>query len=179
MPETAPPTVEDMFVQTARGARFEGSTHTLVASHLKPYISRTARSASLATSPRGGSSSGGPTATTVSLSIRRTPHWLGVNRAKRSPRRRYSSSRNRPLQTTACATKPRPSRVLSQPRPAPVSFIDPLGCPLSPVSVWGVRRREMREERRRPQCRTPWANQQPQHLEREAAACLRHIPFRK
>ena len=30
-----------------------------------------------------------------------------------------------------------------------VLFIDPLGRPLSPVSVAGVRRREMRRERRR------------------------------
>ena len=150
MPETPPTIVEDMFVQTARGVRTEDGTMTLVglAPHTIYFSDRPERIVGHLTTKRfidwwsDGDDSFAIDPPNAVLSWgdpgEDTPAEAVLVISEPTANGDNLSYQIKPLEGTAPANG----------GPC-VLFIDPLGRPLSPVSVAGVRRRGMRRARRR------------------------------
>jgi hypothetical protein len=149
MPDT-PNTVEDMFVQTARGARTDKGTITLIG--LTPHT--------IYFSDR-------PERIVGHITTRRFIEWWsdGDDSFAVDPPNAVLAwgepGTDTPEEAIMVISDPEIEgddltyhfKTLQGAAPGEagpcVLFIDPLGRPLSPVSVAGVRRREMRRERRR------------------------------
>jgi hypothetical protein len=150
MPDTPPATVEDMFVQTARGVRSDGTTMTL-----------------LGLTPNTIYFSDRPQRIVGHITTKRFIEWWsdGDDSFAADPPNAVLAwgepGEEAPEEAVVVISDPVVSddglsyqiKALQGSPPADagpcVLFIDPLGRPLSPVSVCGVRRREMRRERRR------------------------------
>jgi hypothetical protein len=150
MPDTPPATVEDMFVQTARGIRSDGTTMTLVG-----------------LTPNTIYFSDRPQRIVGHITTKRFIEWWsdGDDSFAADPPNAVLAwgepGEEAPEEAVVVISDPVVSddglsyqiTPLQGSLPAEagpcVLFIDPLGRPLSPVSVCGVRRREMRRERRR------------------------------
>jgi hypothetical protein len=150
MPATPPATVEDMFVQTASGIRTDDGTMTLLG--LTPHT--------IYFSDR-------PERIVGHLTTHRFLQWWseGDDSFAADPPNAVLAwgepGTDAPDEAVVVISEPAVTadglryhiEVLQGTPPAKagpcVLFIDPLGRPLSPVSVAGVRRRDMRRERRR------------------------------
>ena len=150
MAETPTATVEDMFVQTARGVRSDGSTMTLVG--LTPntiyFSDRPQRIVGHITTKRfiewwsDGDDSFAADPPNAVLA------W--GEPGEEAPEEAVVVISDPVVSDDGLSYKIEPLQGSLPTEAGPcVLFIDPLGRPLSPVSVCGVRRREMRRERRR------------------------------
>jgi hypothetical protein len=150
MPDSRPTTVEDMFVQTAQGARSDGDTLTLIG--LTPHT--------IYFSDR-------PQRMVGHITTKRFLEWWsdGDDSFAADPPNAVLAwgepGEDAPEEAVVVISDPVVTEdglryqieTLQGTTPAQsgpcVLFIDPLGRPLSPVSVAGVRRREIRRDRRR------------------------------